>query len=367
MAAKRASIVAASNAKIGNVPSSDPRTSLVLSQNGLQTPQLSTQPSKSSIASKSNIATQARSNAPRQSAVDSSSDSEDDAPLATLVAPKRPGSAMSSYSYQHSRSSGNVTTRSATNMPPKPLIDINELTAPKRSYTSPLEKNTAGFTEGPTLLSQAQRKMTQPAYQPSRLVESPVSVHQQLPWQANGSVALDRELLTTTVAPVKFTTPMTSPAKEKHEFISKTELDAHMSTANGAANQDISSLRRDSSPEMRRDPITDRLTRAVKNTLQATSPSLGATAPPPSSAVGSQRAASPTPRAMSPNSGSTSETSTSRRTNGNAPSVLQLLSLSHVSRIQRCRSQRQVESRCQSARRRACAAARHCCAVSLWG
>ncbi len=63
-----------------------------------------------------------------------------------LVGPRRPGSAMSSYSNLHSRSTGNVTTRSATHMPPKPLIDINELTGPKRSQTSPQEKNTAGLT-----------------------------------------------------------------------------------------------------------------------------------------------------------------------------------------------------------------------------
>ncbi|KAF5311797.1 hypothetical protein D9619_002788 [Psilocybe cf. subviscida] len=89
----------------------------------------------------------------------SSSNSSDDAPLATLIAPKRPGSAMSSYS--------NLTSRSMGNLKPKPLIDINALTGgaspgnlPSRANTQeggyfPGEKDKSkeGFTEGRTLLS----------------------------------------------------------------------------------------------------------------------------------------------------------------------------------------------------------------------
>ncbi|KAF9486438.1 hypothetical protein BDN70DRAFT_869980 [Pholiota conissans] len=301
MAAKRASIVAASNVRLAN----DAKT-LGLSHNGLQTPQLSSRPSQASLAA------QTKPIAQRPIVADSSSDSEDDAPLATLVAPRRPGSAMSSYSNPASRSTGNVTTRSATHMPPKPLIDINELTGPKRSYTSPLEKSTAGFTEGPTLLAQSQRKSTSPVHQPSPLVDSPVSMHQQPPWQVNGGMGLDKELLTATVAPIKFATPMTTPAMEKKEFISNRELDAHMTS--GDANHEGLSVRRDSSPETRRDPITDRLSRAVKSTLQTPSPTPTATASVPSSIVVSPQTTSPPPRATSPNSGSASETS-SRRTN----------------------------------------------------
>ncbi|KAG7451748.1 uncharacterized protein BT62DRAFT_915593 [Guyanagaster necrorhizus] len=74
------------------------------------------------------------------------SDSEDDAPLASLVPPRRPGSSMSQQS-NRSQSSARAI---------KPLIDINTLTGPNRR---PLESgpNTSApspaFTPGKTLVS----------------------------------------------------------------------------------------------------------------------------------------------------------------------------------------------------------------------
>lgn len=70
------------------------------------------------------------------------SDSDDDAPLATLVPPRRPGSALSSLS-------------GTPPMKPKPLIDITELTGPNRKPVGfiPPTGEDAGFTSGSTLLS----------------------------------------------------------------------------------------------------------------------------------------------------------------------------------------------------------------------
>ncbi|KAF8807866.1 hypothetical protein BYT27DRAFT_7223644 [Phlegmacium glaucopus] len=170
-------------------------------------------------------------------ASDSESDSEDDAPLAALVGPRRPGSAMSSYSSLHARSTGNVTTRSTrsgTLGPAKPLIDINELTGPKQSFTSP-EKSAAGFTPGPTLLSGVRRSM------------SP-------------NLSDFNQPLTRKAPPVKFISPPSSPAKEERHLIPRT-IDEADSTAR--SDPVTSSEEKSTSPEPPRDALTDRLSRAV--------------------------------------------------------------------------------------------------------
>ncbi|KAF9039662.1 hypothetical protein BDZ89DRAFT_372645 [Hymenopellis radicata] len=70
-------------------------------------------------------------------------DSDDDAPLARLVPPRRPGSAMSNNSNRSNRSN-----------PPKPLIDINSLVGqPPKFSTAAASSSNAGFTPGSTLLS----------------------------------------------------------------------------------------------------------------------------------------------------------------------------------------------------------------------
>jgi len=182
----------------------------------------------------------------------SDSDSDDDAPLASLVPPRRPGSAMSSYSNLHSRSTGNVTTRSNTGGP-KPLIDINDLTGPKRGITAPIEKNSAGFTEGRTLLSLQNKG----SYSSSPLVESPVSPTTEDPSVSNF-------LLTRKEPPVKFVSPPGSPAKELQQFISRGDPSPLRKTS------DPESPSRSSSSEVRRDPITERLTKVVKKNISMT-------------------------------------------------------------------------------------------------
>ncbi|KAG5639660.1 hypothetical protein H0H81_008821 [Sphagnurus paluster] len=93
------------------------------------------------------------------------SDDSDDAPLATLVPPKRPGSAMSSAS--------NPSLRPAR-APPKPLIDITQLTtAHPRQGMHRNSQSIDGFTPGSTLLSNApvQTSMSPP----TRFVSPPSS------------------------------------------------------------------------------------------------------------------------------------------------------------------------------------------------
>ncbi|KAJ3899038.1 hypothetical protein F5879DRAFT_978240 [Lentinula edodes] len=93
---------------------------------------------------------------------DSDSDDSDNAPLATLVPPKRPGSSASNRSNPQSDAAsihttgrpGGMRARINSNAMPKPLIDINELTAPKRrSIDAGKLKSQDGFTGGATLLS----------------------------------------------------------------------------------------------------------------------------------------------------------------------------------------------------------------------
>lgn len=103
----------------------------------------------------SNLATSTTSSFSPNSALQqmSSSDSEeeDDAPLATLVPPKRPGSALSSGSGASLPGSQTTSrTRTNSNVPSKgkPLIDITEILGAKSSMVE--EK---GFTQGKTLLT----------------------------------------------------------------------------------------------------------------------------------------------------------------------------------------------------------------------
>jgi serine/arginine repetitive matrix protein 2 len=85
----------------------------------------------------------------RQMPSSDSEEEEEDAPLATLVPPRRPGSALSSGS--GSSLPGSSRNRSNSNIPlarGKPLIDISEILSAKSSLVE--EK---GFTQGKTLLA----------------------------------------------------------------------------------------------------------------------------------------------------------------------------------------------------------------------
>ena len=171
---------------------------------------------------------------------DSDDDSEDDAPLSTLLGSRRPGSSMSSYSSVHAWSTGNVTTRSARSGMvglAKPLIDINELTGSKPSITA-AEKNTSGFTQGSTLLSGTRRSM------------SPSSVSTEYPSDINLP-------LTSKVPPMKFVSPPSSPPTAS--------MRPTPHTVDYTAKIDSITLpsEKSASPEQPRHALTERLSRAV--------------------------------------------------------------------------------------------------------
>ena len=166
-------------------------------------------------------------------------DSDDDAPLAKFLGPNRPGSALSSYSNLHSRSTGNVSARSTNHVYKKPLIDIGELTGGKRTPPSKM-KSTDGFTMGQqTLISEGN--------------------FSALP--ASSSTAVPTPL-TSKFPPGNFISPPSTPAKEMKELISGPPDTTNMPVP--------APTRRDTSPDVlqqRKDLLSERLSRVVQKTV----------------------------------------------------------------------------------------------------
>ena len=176
---------------------------------------------------------------------------------------------MSSYSSVHARSTGNVTirsTRSSSLGLAKPLIDINELTGSKRSFTA-TEKSTAGFTQGPTLLSGTKRSM------------SPTSLSTGNPSDLNRP-------LTRKAPPVKFISPPPSPSTEAMQFIPHT-----VDGADSTAESDPTTLpsEKSATSEYHRDALTERLSRVVNmKVIPSSSNTIGSNISGTTSSVPSQ-------------------------------------------------------------------------------
>ena len=148
---------------------------------------------------------------------------------------------MSSYSSVHAWSTGNVTTRSTRSGTlglAKPLIDINELTDSKPTFIA-AEKSTAGFTQGPTLLSGTRLSMS--------------------PSLSNGNPSDLNLPLTRKVPPMKFVSPPSSPPKEAMR------LTPHTDGVDSKTRSDPITFpsEKSASPEQPRDALTERLSRAV--------------------------------------------------------------------------------------------------------
>ncbi|KAF8913153.1 hypothetical protein CPB84DRAFT_1841556 [Gymnopilus junonius] len=283
-AAKRASILASSNTNLNNYPRPrDEEKTALRGQSRRPSepmPSIAKPPVKNSTDSQTSR---------KNTQASSDSDSDDNAPLASLVGPRRPGSAMSSYSNLNSRSTGNVATRSHT-QPPKPLIDINELTCPKRTFTSPLlEKNMIGFTEGPTLLSQGRP-----------LVESPIS-QTASPWPSTSDDDLP---ITRTDPPHKFLTPQGTPAKEMEQYFSNSDVQSMQKRSSLDAEPSPGP-----SPEPKRDRITDRLTKVIQQNLS------------PNGAATVQHTSATSKPSLSRPTSPTSDVSNNSRTRSIAPVV----------------------------------------------
>ncbi|KAF5346167.1 hypothetical protein D9758_009927 [Tetrapyrgos nigripes] len=178
------------------------------------------------------------------------SDSEDDAPLATLVAPRRPGSAMSQGS-NHSLPSR-----------PKPLIDINTLTGPAKRAPEIGAKSQAGFTGGNTLLSGVGSSTSN--------TTSPLAS------------------VTSTAPPIRFISPPSSPKHENKTLPTTPSNKSSPQTPSGGKTlvrrdtdtMSVMTTQTSSSSGQggqengkKRDNLTERLTRAAQTRIGSTSPS----------------------------------------------------------------------------------------------
>lgn len=183
---------------------------------------------------------------------------EDNAPLASLVPPRRPGSAMSAASNSSIRANG------ARGPPPramsKPLIDINELTS-KKPAVGPYRKGDDGFTRGGLLAGQS-------ANQKPTIVESPKSI-------GSPSLASESSGLTSR-SPPPFTqfAPPTSPSKEVQAYFSLEGKLANAPTPVSSESQQRTEKEKekesererekDTGSERKRDMLTERLAKLAK-------------------------------------------------------------------------------------------------------
>jgi len=164
---------------------------------------------------------------------DSDSDSEDNAPLAALIPPKRPSSAASSYS--NPRSTSGQTNRSVGHA--KPLIDVNEVISSKPTSVGSPPSDVA-FTQGPTLLSAAAKSTVMTRGSP--LVPNPISAGD------------DSQPLAVKVPPAN--------ELAGHSLVERVKFET-------SAPASIPQQRESSLEQQRRDPLSDRLTRVVKKSL----------------------------------------------------------------------------------------------------
>ncbi|GLB43641.1 hypothetical protein LshimejAT787_1401530 [Lyophyllum shimeji] len=234
-AAKRASILAAANA-IPLPNANGKHHTRASSAHSTPAPAAAVTPSTSSHSRHPAAYSVSHSSGAR-SRPDSDSDSDsDDAPLATLLPPRRPGSALSSASNSSLR--------------PKPLIDINELTSARLMVKSK-SMDAQAFTGGATLLGQGGSNMTSPTASSSPVV-------------------------TSVSPPTRFVSPPASPTPEVKEFLSSSGGGASSAAQRQPQQQLRSSagmpMRRDTSPGgeqedgrgQKRDGLGERLTRIVQ-------------------------------------------------------------------------------------------------------
>lgn len=196
----------------------------------------------STVSNPSHIATALNRSADTESESD-----EDDAPLACLVPPRRPGSSMSSASNASLRTNG--TRGPNGRVMSKPLIDINELTTKKPTLATQ-KSNDVAFTGSGLIAGQMHGSQ-------NVLVESPTSV--ELP--------PSHSPLTSKSPPgsTHFARPL-SPSKELEAHLS---LDPKPSPSQSSS----SNVEQSPSPERRRDVLTERLAKLAKANANADEPS----------------------------------------------------------------------------------------------
>ncbi|KAF9446277.1 hypothetical protein P691DRAFT_804414 [Macrolepiota fuliginosa MF-IS2] len=245
-AAKRASVIASANANLNQ----DPLVALKQTTRHVRDSSTYSNPSQL-IKSPTSTSNNTHS--------DSDGSDSDNAPLASLVPPRRPGSALSQASNNSARTNG---TRgggppSLGGGPPrgmsKPLININELTS-RKPIVGPYKGNEDGFTKG-GLLSQPMKQPHQQQRQQSVLIESPTPMSPTSPLSAS----------VTSKSPPGSThfVPPTSPPKEFKAFAG---LESKLAAGAGSVPSQSSQKDRERrlSAERKRDMLTERLARLAK-------------------------------------------------------------------------------------------------------
>ncbi|EAU92436.2 hypothetical protein CC1G_00655 [Coprinopsis cinerea okayama7 len=239
-AAKRASVLAAANAGTeADTINQYKRASRHIRDSSIH----SNPPEPPSMTTNKKASTNlGHGNFPLQQTPSSDSDSDsDNAPLATLVPPRRPGSAMSSYS------NGNASTRSGGQH--KPLIDIKELVATKPAPSLPRPagspgKSMEGFTPGRTLLSGMDSSSRPDLRRPPSPTHSVVSK----------------------IPPVNFISPPSTPGQEE---VKRMGIPPRSSTMPLPMASSSSLGGNESTPdgERKRDALSERLSKVVKSTV----------------------------------------------------------------------------------------------------
>lgn len=178
----------------------------------------------------------------------SGSDSDsDNAPLAALVPPRRPGSALSQVSNTSSRTRG-PAVRGVT----KPLIDINEISN-KSPSAGPQRVDDDGFTKGGLLASRLS-----PSEGPGSSVETPMS-GRLAPNPSSGSIGLSGVTSGATPNLTSFVPPSSSTK----------EVDVRpISTLNWRQTQPVQQYdvgkEKENNSERGRDKLTERLAKLAK-------------------------------------------------------------------------------------------------------
>ncbi|KAJ3794227.1 hypothetical protein GGU11DRAFT_845778 [Lentinula aff. detonsa] len=214
---------------------------------------------------------------------ESDSDDSDNAPLATLVPPKRPSSSASNRSNPQSdgvsiRSmgraggggGGGLRARVYSNAMPKPLIDINELTGPsKRSLETGTGRQNSqdGFTGGATLLSAGTTQGT----------SSMMALSSPAPSSVTSTSPPGRRFVSPPPSPISSyppkvrseTTSPRSPSQAPSGLVQRRipmgrkDPDVSSTVSSTTAGSDSSSSGR------RKDPLSERLSKVVAQTVNS--------------------------------------------------------------------------------------------------
>ncbi|KAF9488209.1 hypothetical protein BDN71DRAFT_1594076 [Pleurotus eryngii] len=217
-----------------------------------------------------------------RSDTDSDSDSDsDNAPLASLVPPRRPGSAMSN-------ASGSRTNLSRPHTPvsrPAPLIDIKLLTTkkPDATFTAPKAKaNDEAFTVGPTLISS--RSSTSPNLKkepdgpssPASFILPPLELDDHSPRFVSSPTSMISSVSAVTASTSSTSKPATGrsdTASSERLFPRRMESRESNASRQDSGNDSVTSrlAKPDTNTnliiqERRREGLSDRLTKVVQQT-----------------------------------------------------------------------------------------------------